>query len=88
MIKRCLLIFVSLGTTACQYSLEQQPADIVFKNGVIYSVDQSNPQTEAMAITEAYIAYVESLQSLDKMISASKALIRNHNTNNNYKNLH
>ncbi|MFM2289088.1 MAG: hypothetical protein RL684_2231, partial [Pseudomonadota bacterium] len=36
----------------------QPPADIVFTNGTVYTVDAANSQAEALAVRDGRIAYV------------------------------
>ena len=51
------------------------PADIVFKNGAIYTVNKDNPWAESVAITDKKISYVGSNDGTDDFISDNTKVI-------------
>ena len=51
------LLPIALAAAGC---LAPAPADLVLKNGVVYTVDDQNPKAEAVAIRGSEIAFVGS----------------------------
>ena len=60
----CGIFFLFL--LACGSAEEKNLADIVFINGVIYTVDESNPVAEAVAVRDGKILFVGSNLEIDE----------------------
>jgi hypothetical protein len=56
-------MFVVLGLSGCEK--QPVPADLIFSNGVIYTVDDRQPRAEAVAISEDKIVFVGSNQEAE-----------------------
>lgn len=50
-------------------SKKSEPADIVFTNGIVYTVDPSNPKVEAVAVKEGLILALGSSDEISEYIS-------------------
>ncbi|WKN41011.1 amidohydrolase [Tunicatimonas pelagia] len=61
----CLLLSVLLFNLSCQ---QQNPADLVIHNGVIYTVNDAQPQAEAVAVVGSKIAFVGSAAEVKNWI--------------------
>lgn len=69
-----LLAFItSLGPAASQILV--QPADLVFKNGNIYTVDKLQPRAEAVAVRAGRIVFVGSNQNVQKYVGGSTRVV-------------
>lgn len=55
-----ILILASSLTLAGQEMMSPDPADLILRNGLIYTVDSTNTMTEAVAIREGKIVFVGS----------------------------
>jgi len=60
MIKKLILLpaFILITFFSCQENDNVGIADIVFKNGIVYTMDNDAPQTEAVAVKDGIIIYV------------------------------
>lgn len=56
------LVFFSLS---CQ---QQTPADLIVRNGTIYTVNEAQPQAEAVAVVDGKVAFVGSAAEAEKWI--------------------
>lgn len=63
-----IFLFASLILLSCS-SNKSEPADLVFLNGSIYTVDESNPQVEAVAVKDGMILAVGSSEEMGDYIS-------------------
>ena len=55
-----LFTFLAAAVTIAANALSAEPADYVFKNGAIYTMDAKQPKAQAIAITGKKISYVGS----------------------------
>ncbi len=55
-----ILLFISGITFSCGSGESGETADIIFKNGIVYTMDDSNPEVEAVAVKDGRIIYVGS----------------------------
>jgi predicted amidohydrolase YtcJ len=69
-----LIIFASLFAWACK-SGPENPADKVFVNGIIYTVDESNPKVEAVAIKDGLILAVGTSAEIQAYVGESTETI-------------
>ncbi len=65
--KKFLLILLIVALTT-QVALAADPADMVLKNGDIYTVDKANPHAQAIAIDNGKIVFVGSNDNITKYI--------------------
>jgi len=49
------ILYISLLAIICFGCTEKEPAEIIFINGDIYTVDEENPKVEAIAVTDERI---------------------------------
>ncbi|MEN2281883.1 amidohydrolase [Algoriphagus sp. SE2] len=63
-----IFLFTCLISISCS-SNKSEPADLVFLNGTIYTVDESNPQVEAVAVKNGIILAVGSSEEIGEYIS-------------------
>ena len=70
--KRCMLTALLTLLTA---SAMAQEADLVLRNGVIWTVDDGNPRAEAMASAGERILYVGSNSGVDRYIVADTKVV-------------
>ncbi len=66
-----LLIFLFIS---CEPS-KHQIADLVIKNGNIYTVDESNPKASAVAVVGGKIAYITNDDDIDRWIGENTEII-------------
>lgn len=62
--KKIVIVVFALIVFSCQE--KQAPADIIISGGIIYTMDEANPQVEAVAITNGKIVYVGTSGDVDK----------------------
>jgi predicted amidohydrolase YtcJ len=60
-----LLSFLLFSNLGCQ---QQTPADLVVQNGTIYTVNEAQPQAEAVAVIDGKIAFVGSAAEAENWI--------------------
>jgi len=53
-----LSVFILVTIFSCGTNDSNEKADIVFKNGIIYTMDESAPESEAVAVKDGRIIYV------------------------------
>lgn len=63
-----IFLLTSFALLSCS-SKKSDPADLVFLNGSIYTVDESNPQAEAVAVKDGMILAVGSSEEIGDYIS-------------------
>jgi predicted amidohydrolase YtcJ len=59
-----LVLFFSLTIFGC--AEKKTPADLIIRGGTIYTVEDSNPVVEAVAVTNGRIVYADDLKNLSK----------------------
>ncbi|MHA7131484.1 amidohydrolase [Algoriphagus namhaensis] len=69
-----LLLFLALFTWACK-SGPENPADKVFTNGTIYTVDESNPKVEAVAVKDGLILALGTSEEIQAYVGESTEVI-------------
>ncbi|MDP3472880.1 MAG: amidohydrolase, partial [Algoriphagus sp.] len=57
------LLFLAIFAWACK-SGPENPADKVFVNGIIYTVDEANPKAQAVAVKDGLILAVGSTEEI------------------------
>ena len=70
----CVLCLTALAAVATQPAYSQE-ADIVFRNGVIWTVDENNPRAEAVASQDGRLIYVGNEQGVEQHIGAATRVI-------------
>ena len=68
------LLFLALFAWACK-SGPENPADKVFINGVIYTVDDQNPKVEAVAVKDGLILAVGTTEEIQKFVGEATEII-------------
>lgn len=68
------LLFLALFAWACK-SGPENPADQVFINGIIYTVDEANPKAEAVAVKDGLILAVGTSEEIQAYVSESTEVI-------------
>jgi predicted amidohydrolase YtcJ len=68
------LLFLALFTWACK-SGPENPADKVFVNGIIYTVDEAKPKAQAVAVKDGLILAVGSTEEIQAYVSESTEVI-------------
>lgn len=68
------LLFLALFAWACK-SGPENPADQVFVNGIIYTVDETNPKVEAVAIKDGLILAVGTSEEIQAYVGESTETI-------------
>lgn len=68
------LLFLALFTWACK-SGPENPADQVFINGIIYTVDEANPKAQAVAVKDGLILAVGTSEEIQAYIGKSTEVI-------------
>ena len=71
--KRILFLFFVFIIFSCQ--TEENPADIVFINGTIATVDEKNPQIEAIAVKDDRIMEVGTGEAIKKLIGEKTEVV-------------
>ena len=69
-----LLVFAAIFTWACT-SGPENPADQVFINGIIYTVDEANPKAQAVAVKDGLIMAVGSTEEIQAYVGQSTEVI-------------
>ncbi|GMQ28679.1 amidohydrolase [Algoriphagus confluentis] len=69
-----LLLFLALFAWACK-SGPENPADKVFTNGTIYTVDESNPKVEAVAVKDGLILALGTSKEIQAYVGESTEVI-------------
>ena len=69
-----LLLFLALFAWACK-SGPENPADKVFTNGTIYTVDESNPKVEAVAVKDGLILALGTSEEMQAYVGESTEVI-------------
>ncbi|WP_026951873.1 amidohydrolase [Algoriphagus mannitolivorans] len=69
-----LFLFLALFAWACT-SGPENPADSVYLNGVIYTVDESNPKVEAVAVKDGLILAVGTSEEIQAYVGESTEVI-------------
>ena len=69
-----LFIFAAIFAWACK-SGPENPADSVYLNGVIYTVDESNPKVEAVAVKDGLILAVGTSEEIQAFVGESTEVI-------------
>jgi len=72
--KLYILLFTSFVILSCSSS-KSDPADLVFINGSIYTVDESNPQVEAVAVKDGMILAIGNSEEIGKFISDKTQIV-------------
>ncbi|WP_296700544.1 amidohydrolase [Algoriphagus sp.] len=62
------ILFSALLLFSCSTNVVE-PADLVFTNGIVYTVDDSNPKAEAVAVKDGLILAVGSSEEIGQYIS-------------------
>lgn len=68
------LLFLALFAWACK-SGPENPADKVFVNGIIYTVDEANPKAQAVAVKDGLILAVGSTEEIQAYVGESTEVI-------------
>lgn len=68
------LIFLALFAWACK-SGPENPADQVFVNGIVYTVDEANPKAEAVAVKGGVILAVGTSEEIQAYVGESTEVI-------------
>jgi len=66
---------INVGWGIVQKQTSAAEADLVFKNGAIYTVNENNPWAESVAITDKKITYVGGNDGADEFISENTRVI-------------
>ncbi|HAZ25149.1 MAG TPA: amidohydrolase, partial [Algoriphagus sp.] len=69
-----LFLFAALFAWACA-SGPENPADSVFINGIVYTVDESNPKAEAVAVKDGLILAVGTTAEIQEYIGENTEVI-------------
>lgn len=69
-----LLLFLAIFAWACK-SGPENPADKVFVNGIIYTVDEANPKAQAVAVKDGLILAVGSTEEIQAYVGESTEVI-------------
>ncbi|MAN87318.1 MAG: amidohydrolase [Algoriphagus sp.] len=69
-----LFLFAALFAWACA-SEPENPADSVFINGIVYTVDESNPKAEAVAVKDGLILAVGTTAEIQEYIGENTEVI-------------
>lgn len=69
-----LLIITAIFAWACK-SGPENPADQVFVNGIIYTVDEANPKVEAVAVKDGLILAVGTTEEVQAFVGESTEVI-------------
>ena len=67
------LFFVSILLWSCQAGPD--PADQVFINGIVYTVDEAKPQVEAVAVKDGLILAVGTTEEIQKFVGTGTEVI-------------
>lgn len=67
-----LILFAFLFLTGCE---RREPANLVFRNGVIYTVNEQQPLAEAVAVRADTIVFVGSNDDVDAWVGADTRVI-------------
>lgn len=62
--KKIIIVVFAFIVFSCQE--KQAPADMIISGGIIYTMDEANPQVEAVAISNGKIVYVGTSVDVDK----------------------
>ena len=76
--KKCIVfICVMLSTSACERPKQQaaESADTIYTNGLIYTVDESKPWAEAVAIRDGRFERIGSAAEVDALIGPNTEII-------------
>ena len=65
--------FVGLLLWSCQAGPD--PADQVFINGIVYTVDEANPKVEAVAVKDGLILAVGTTEEIQKFVGSDTEVI-------------
>ncbi|MDO8966142.1 amidohydrolase [Algoriphagus sp.] len=68
------LLFLAIFAWACK-SGPENPADKVFVNGIIYTVDEANPKAQAVAVKDGLILAVGSTEEIQAYVGESTEVI-------------
>lgn len=68
------LLFLAIFAWACK-SGPENPADQVFINGIVYTVDEANPKAEAVAVKDGLILAVGSTEEIQAYVGESTEVI-------------
>ncbi|HSF55997.1 MAG TPA: amidohydrolase [Algoriphagus sp.] len=68
------LIFLALFAWACK-SGPENPADQVFVNGIVYTVDEANPKAEAVAVKDGLILAVGTSEEIQAYVGEATEVI-------------
>jgi predicted amidohydrolase YtcJ len=68
------ILFLALFAWACK-SGPENPADKVFVNGIIYTVDEANPKAQAVAVKDGLILAVGSTEEIQAYVGESTEVI-------------
>ncbi|GMQ26106.1 amidohydrolase [Algoriphagus sp. oki45] len=69
-----LLLFLALFAWACK-SGPENPADKVFTNGTIYTVDESNPKVDAVAVKDGLILALGTSEEIQAFVGEATEVI-------------
>ena len=69
-----LLLFSAIFAWACA-SGPENPADSVYLNGIIYTVDEANPKAQAVAVKDGLILAVGSTEEIQAFVGKSTEVI-------------
>ncbi len=69
------LLSATSGCAPKDNSVAGQRADIVFRNGAVYTVDRDNPWTEAVGVAGSDIVYVGSNDGADKLVDSQTQVV-------------
>jgi predicted amidohydrolase YtcJ len=69
-----LLLFLALFAWACK-SGPENPADSVYINGIIYTVDEANPKAQAVAVKDGLILAVGTSEEIQSYVGKSTKVI-------------
>ena len=70
-----LLFAIVLGFALSPSAAKVLPADVVFKNGNIYTVNERQPKAEAVAVSGDRIVFVGSNQAVQKYVGAKTRVV-------------
>ena len=73
--KSIFIILLTVITTACQTTLDSDHADLLYKNGTIYTVDPENKFAEAMAIKDGKIISIGKQTQVETVAGANTRVI-------------
>lgn len=68
------ILFLALFAWACK-SGPENPADQVFINGIVYTVDEANPKAQAVAVKDGLILAVGSTEEIQAYVGESTEVI-------------